>query len=83
MLEAGSRHIYLETGESWETDTLGLKTIDHIDVLEDASITVTCNWMDSTGTKFVDKTIDLPAGRYDMVISDITVVSGKIHLVRA
>ena len=91
MLEGGSKHLYLVAGDTWAkgaTDSENIGTVDHIDVLEDASVTVTCDWLETsdagtTWNTFSDKTISLVAGRYDMSIDEITVVSGTIHLVKA
>lgn len=88
MLEAGARHLLLTAGQAWtkgDTDTEDIKTIDHIDVLEDAVVVVTSDWLalDGTWSTMVDYSLTLAAGRYDMSIYDITVTSGTVHLVKA
>ena len=91
MLEGGTKHLYLVAGDNWTmgaTDSENIETIDHVDVLEDASVTVTCDWLltsdaGTTWAPMVDETITLVAGRYDMSVEEITVVSGIVHLVKA
>ena len=88
MLEGGVKHLILTAGQAWakgDTDALNIKTTDHIDVLEDATLTVTCDWyyLDGTWQKMSDYSLTLAAGRYDMAVDDITVNTGVVHLVKA